>query len=380
MKRQWLFGASFALALPVWADAFDDAFGGGARSAHMDALGTFSVEDAFSATANPAWALGTSGVALATNVLKPSLGSRADESSAATELLVEGRRALILGTVGMAASLPVGPAALIDTGDASKQLPLWTGRVRTFSFEPYMAFTSLSSWRFGLSVPVKFQVDSTSEIHEIDGEAFGRVRAGLRPIASYKLGIAWEPTEQSLLSIAYAEEHEASTVYEVHAEVPLLPTLDPVEVQAIGEALNAYSPRRLTLQGAWHASASLSFGALVRYSQWSGWSSPFVRVNDSSPSFVTEAPSLDPKDTVDAGVAFEKTFSKFALQGAYRYQPSPVSRKAPGYYDRAQHIVGVGGAWVSPNGGEIVSASLRVHALQGGGLYTGLGFGLGSTL
>ncbi|MBS1985573.1 MAG: outer membrane protein transport protein [Bdellovibrionales bacterium] len=368
------------LAGSAWAGPLEDTFGGCARPVLQDTLGSQGLWDPFSAAGNPAWAEHKSAFAVGTGALNPDLGTKSNDAASSVLLFVDGQRVFHRHVWGMMLSLPIGRGSLVDTGEGLNRQPFLTARARNFSLQPYYSYhMEDSAWSFGIASPVVFDVDSYSEVHTHNDASYARLRAGLSPSFSYVLGLSYQGIPDTLLSLSYHERQRSKAEGALAAELPFVNT-NGIELQTLGEASYGFSPRRLAVQASHRWNDQWTTGLMVRFSNWSEMSTPFLRIVDSSFDFKTEVSQFKTKNTWEVGVGSAYRFSDdISLMGAYRFQQTPLTADV-GFYDRDQHVFALGVGWTIPFTLDHCYLTTRLHRLAGGGLYSWVGIGLGSDL
>jgi hypothetical protein len=374
-----LVGLSWMGAAPAWAGPLEETFAGGARPALQDTLGRLGPWDPFATAANPAWALDSSAGGVSMAGLQPSLGARAQESSGVTLLQFAGSRAWNRKTLSLVGTLPVGSASLFDTGNPDVRIPFWTSRARVLSVRPATSLRLGNDWTLGVAVPVSFHMDSVAELLTQDGASTARLRGGLRPSLGFVLGATYCAEREFCASASYQEQQRPRIDSLVDGTIPL-PGLGGIPVSFTGRSTYAFSPRRVTLQSSTRLTPDWTVGAMLRYSDWSAMPAPFLEITQSAPKILSLPVTWKARDTVELGVGTAAGLGAgFTAMSSYRFQPSPMNG-GDGFYDRNQHVVALGLAWTRTASFDQIYLSSRCHLLEGGGLYTWFGIGLGSLL
>jgi long-subunit fatty acid transport protein len=207
--------------------------------------------------------------------------------------------------------------------------------------------------RFGrLAVGVSFDVlagfGGTLEASEgatraIDARADQRIPTVARVIA----GATWQLTPSVRLGAVFHQRFElpfATTTKTLVAGEPI-----DLDIKASG----LFTPHQLVLGGAWtRGKHVISFDA--RYSRWSGYPGPYVRVDSRLP-IVGDVPALEPRvpfdDTLGGRLGIESRIGRhWFARGGYGFETSPVPARQTGVtnlLDGPRHTlaVGAGRAW-----------------------------------
>jgi len=359
------------------ATLLSDSFLGFGRAALQDALPAVAGDDPFQSVANPAWVPEKSRVALVhTSGLAYLNGHAPTEKS--TQLLaiaMQERKERL--SYGFFAIIPTGSQAILDTGDPLKRSSPWMNMNRQLLYAANISRSfAEDSWRAGLLVPVTFDSNAEASTRLEASDVRSRASVSLRPRMSWALGVHARPPSlgEWAFSVFYKEPSQAQVQAEIEGNVPLL----GLDLMFVGESAYSYDPRRLSVN-VLRLSKPWSFGMRARYSQWSNYELPFVRVTESSLLVEDTIPAGSARDVWDFAVGAERGLAATqALALSLGWRQSPFTQ-IEAFHDADHYIVGVG--W-SAEFSELwsLSTSLRFHVLDQGVLYTWAGLGLGYRL
>jgi hypothetical protein len=375
--RIGLIFAAIAPSLATHATLLSDSFLGFGRSALQDALPPRAGNDPFQGFGNPSWVPESSRAGLVHTSGVASLNDRAaNEKTTHVLALALQLRAERL-SYGFFAIVPTGAQAILDTGDARARTSPWMNMDRQLL---YAANVSRSfgedRYRLGLLLPVSFNADASARTQLATTDVQSRAIVSLKPRVSWGLGLQATPFEDTRwsLSLFYKEASRADMKAEVAANVPLF----GLDLSFLGESAYSYDPRRLCVNLV-HADTAWSYGLRARYSQWSKFELPFVRVTESTLVIEDAVPSGRAKDVWDLALGAERRLAETqALALSLGWRQTPFA-EVSSFHDSDQLILGLG--W----NGDVsslwsLSTTLRLHVLDQGVLYTWVGLGVGYRL
>jgi hypothetical protein len=377
LKHSLIFSALALLSLDGRATLLSDSFIGLERSALQDALPGFVGDDPFQSVANPAWVPEVSRVALLHTSGLASMNNRAARESTTHVLALALQERKARWSYGFFAILPTGAQAILDTGDPLKRSSPWMNMNRQLLYAANMSRSFDSeAWRVGLLVPVSFDANAVARTRLEAADVRSRASVSLEPRLSWAVGANWSPPTLygHTFSLLYKEVSKAEVQAEIEGNIPLF----ALDLAFRGESAYGYDPRRVSLNAIKRA-ALWSFGLRARFSQWSQYSLPFVRVTQSSLEIEDTTPTGRARNTWDLAAGGERWLAPGqALAFSLGWRQSPF-KNIDSFHDADHYIVGAG--WTAEFS-EIwsVSTSLRLHVLDQGVLYTWAGLGLGYRL
>ncbi|MEO5667394.1 MAG: hypothetical protein ABIR96_04980 [Bdellovibrionota bacterium] len=359
------------------ATLLSDSFLGFERSALQDALPGTAGDDPFQSIANPAWVPETSRVALLHTTGVAALNSKASKEKAIQllALVIQERKARL--SYGFFAILPSGSQAIVDTGDSLGRSSPWMNMNRQLLYAANVSRSfSDESYRIGVLVPVTFDAQATARTKLATADVDSRASVSLTPHLSWALGAQAHPVSMPkwAFSLLYKEISQAHVNADIEGNIPLL----ALDLTFRGESAYSYDPRRLSLNAVYSA-LPWNLGVRVRYSQWSNYELPFVKVTDSSLLIEDTMPTGKAMNSWDVALGAEKALDRAeVLAFSLGWRQSPF-KKIESFHDTDHAILGMG--W-SREFSELwsLSATLRFHILSGGVLYSWGGLGLGYRL
>jgi hypothetical protein len=373
--------AAFAGAVLMVASAvaspLEDSYLGLERGASQDTLGPDAGLDPFATVANPAWGARAPMLTLLYTRLTAQLEEGARAEDAATHAAV-GFQAEVYGVrTTLLSVLPASPQDVIDTGNPDDSISPWMLRDRQVAFNAAFSKAFLGeSLRVGVGIPLFLDAEAQANLQLSSDDARTRARMRLAPKPSYSVGLLWQPDETWELSLAYREQQTSKADVVFDAGIPLLTT----DLYVEGSSEYVFAPRRASLQ------ASKSFGAwrwgtMLRFSDWSAMSSPFIRILSSSPDLEVREPSFSARDAWDLGTGISWDFApgRWRALASLRFQDSPFD-DIRSFSDGDQWILGLGLSGRFDDERLRVHLSARVHSVAGGSFYTWTGLGLGYAL
>lgn len=361
----------------VCANAWEESFLGLGRSVHLDALGPEDRKDPFSVSGNPAWhsEKGSAGIVLARQ--RAWLGDRISENPKLTFMGLALQRHFSFFKTSFLAVIPLGESLVLDTGPVSGAVSPLFSSTSQIQIQPAIAIQpSEGSFSFGVAVPVAFNTTAEANLNFDQNSSTSRFKAGIHPNASFIAGVWYQISDRLQVSMSYREQQKSFADIMATTKVPLPGGLD-VAISGKGRSPYLFEPRRVHLQSSIKASSVWTIGACIRYAQWSSMPAPYLRLQFLSPSLTSQLPVFVAQDTVQFGFGLERQLGiGHRLISGYLFQPTPF-RLAPHYYDRNQHHLAFGYVWQPLEQGFLFYSSLRGQFLEGGGLYSYLGLGLG---
>jgi hypothetical protein len=363
----------------AWSLSLEDQFHGFSRSAHMDSLPPRNGDDPFSVAENPA-------TASEENVLAAAYG-RLDWNRPNDTSVSGNSGAGVLATAFnyrfprknfgffFLSTLPMDRQAILDTGDPSMKRFVWDHFTREISYLPGFQWTSENgAHSVGLSLPLYFNARAAATLALDPADADARTQVFMAPSISYRLGYRYRNSNNEF-SIFYRERQKAEAEIIFESDLPLLGT--SYEIKGISDYLVA--PRRI---GASYSKflEGWDLGMHVSWIQWSQVTSPFIRITESSPTLVTQNPSLHAHDRLFVSLGGRRHLSKTqSLSGGLGYRPGPFAKNSA-FYSPNEYILGFSWHRAFEELGWALNVGLRAHLMPEKSFYTWLTVGLGFRL
>ncbi len=330
---------------------------------------------------NPAFALSQGGSGLALTYLQPRLGNRVDEASYAAGLALGTQQVFRDFVFGAYLTAPWGNSSALDSGSGELRQDPWSLRARQLHFLTSFAWRVPSTgWTLGASVALAYGVKSEVELSIDPANPTTRLRAGFEPRPSFSLGGAWKSGDgRWSLGFAYRERSKAEATVSLVGQLNLATI--PISLDASGTAAYLFEPRRIAVQLARRVGETLWIGVGARFTDWSEMPSPLLALDWRAPDLESQPVSFRAKNTWDVSVGTAAALGAgIRAAASYRFAQAAFE-DIPFYFDREQHVLGLGLGWSSRETPEYnYFLATRIHGVRGGGLYSWAGVGLGYAL
>ncbi len=343
------------------------------RPALQDSIFDDESEDPYRILGNPAWAPRKSTVAVSSSLVGAQMNSLVpkEDNSYLLSFMYQERK----GQWGFGAFsvLPTSTQPILDTGSELQKSSPWMNMTRQISYAANVSRHG-EKWSVGLLLPVYFNATAEAQTNLATANVDARARLYLKPKLSYGVGALYRLDDGDSVSLSYKEQATAKATAIFESNIPIL----SLDLLFEGDSSYAFDPRRLMLSYSQKTSFGY-WGARIRYSQWSKFSTPYIEVTESSLTLVDASPSGKAKDAFDGTMAILWKVSpsqKWAFSAGY--QESPFSQISS-YYDSDQLKLAVAYSYLFP-GDWSLSSHFRWHLLNRGASYLMAGFGLSYTL
>ncbi|NCN40367.1 hypothetical protein GW916_03870 [bacterium] len=372
-SRIWVKGLVLSVFLlnsnQSFATILSDLHLGTLRPALQDSIFDEDSDDPFRVIGNPAWATNSSVVALGVTGVGADMNGKAanEDNNYLISFMYQERK----GRWGFGAFtvFPSGSQPILDTGSELERASPWMNMTRQISYAANLS-RHWERWSLGVLLPVYFNATADVRANLATADVNTRAKLYLKPAVSYGVGGLYRLDKSSTLSITYKEKASAQTTAIFESNIPIL-SLDLVFE---GESSYAFDPRRIAVSYSRDTGFGL-WGARLRYSQWSKFSTPYIELTNSSLNIVDASPDGSAKDAWDATVAVlwkSSPDTKWAF--SIGYQESPFSQIST-YYDSDQVKAAV--AYSRKFAGDwSLSSHVRFHLLNRGVYYLMGGLGV----